>query len=123
MTIPFAFGMAALITGYLDDSWLRAVRRWTMFAWLFLSIGLGLGMIWAYEELGWGGYWMWDPVENAGLLPWFTATAFLALGHGAGAARDAAHLERHAGDPDVLPDDLRHLHDAVGHRAVSACLR
>jgi cytochrome c-type biogenesis protein CcmF len=69
--------MAALITGYLDDSWLRAVRRWTMIAWLFLSIGLGLGMIWAYEELGWGGYWMWDPVENAGLLPWFTATAFL----------------------------------------------
>ncbi len=77
LTIPYAFGMAALITGYLDDSWLRAVRRWTMFAWLFLSIGLGLGMIWAYEELGWGGYWMWDPVENAGLLPWFTATAFL----------------------------------------------
>jgi cytochrome c-type biogenesis protein CcmF len=77
LTIPFAFGMAALISGYLDDSWLRAVRRWTMFAWLFLSIGLGLGMIWAYEELGWGGYWMWDPVENAGLLPWFTATAFL----------------------------------------------
>jgi cytochrome c-type biogenesis protein CcmF len=77
LTIPYAFGMAALITGYLDDSWLRAVRRWTMIAWLFLSIGLGLGMIWAYEELGWGGYWMWDPVENAGLLPWFTATAFL----------------------------------------------
>jgi cytochrome c-type biogenesis protein CcmF len=77
LTIPYAFGMAALITGYLDDAWLRAVRRWTMVAWLFLSIGLGLGMIWAYEELGWGGYWMWDPVENAGLLPWFTATAFL----------------------------------------------
>ncbi len=77
LTIPYAFGMAALITGYLDDSWLRAVRRWTMISWLFLSVGLGLGMIWAYEELGWGGYWMWDPVENAGLLPWFTATAFL----------------------------------------------
>jgi cytochrome c-type biogenesis protein CcmF len=77
MTIPFAFGMAALITGYLDDAWLRAVRRWTMFAWLFLSFGLTLGMIWAYEELGWGGFWGWDPVENAGLLPWFTATAFL----------------------------------------------
>ena len=77
LTIPYAFGMAALITGYLDDSWLRAVRRWTMISWLFLSIGLGLGMIWAYEELGWGGYWAWDPVENAGLLPWFTATAFL----------------------------------------------
>ena len=76
-TIPFAFGMAALITGHLDDSWLRAVRRWTMFSWFFLSLGLTLGMIWAYEELGWGGYWGWDPVENAGLLPWFTATAFL----------------------------------------------
>src|SRR5262249_20756885 len=77
MTIPFAFGIAALITGHLDDAWLRAVRRWTMFSWLFLSFGLMLGMIWAYEELGWGGYWGWDPVENAGLLPWFTATAFL----------------------------------------------
>ena len=77
MTIPFAFGMAALITGYLDDSWLRAVRRWTMFSWFFLSLGLTLGMIWAYEELGWGGWWGWDPVENAGALPWFPATAFL----------------------------------------------
>src|ERR1700720_590079 len=77
MPIPFAFGIAALITGHLDDSWLRAVRRWTMFSWLFLSFGLMLGMIWAYEELGWGGYWAWDPVENAALLPWFTATAFL----------------------------------------------
>src|SRR5688572_10923910 len=77
LTIPFAFGMAALITGHLDDSWLRAVRRWTMISWLLLTLGLGLGMIWAYEELGWGGYWMWDPVENAALLPWFPATAFL----------------------------------------------
>ena len=77
LTIPFAFGMAALFTGHLDDSWLRAVRRWTMFSWFFLSLGLTLGMIWAYEELGWGGYWGWDPVENAGMLPWFTATAFL----------------------------------------------
>jgi cytochrome c-type biogenesis protein CcmF len=77
LTIPFAFGMAALITGHLDDSWLRAVRRWTMISWLFLTIGLMLGMIWAYEELGWGGYWFWDPVENAAALPWFTATAFL----------------------------------------------
>jgi cytochrome c-type biogenesis protein CcmF len=77
MTIPYAFGMAALITGHLDDAWIRATRRWTMISWLFLSFGLTLGMIWAYEELGWGGYWGWDPVENAGLLPWFTATAFL----------------------------------------------
>ena len=80
MTIPYAFCMAALITGRLDDSWLRAVRRWTMVSWLFLSFGLTLGMIWAYEELGWGGFWGWDPVENAGLLPWFTGTAFLHSG-------------------------------------------
>jgi cytochrome c-type biogenesis protein CcmF len=77
MTIPFAFCIAALVTGHLDDAWLRAVRRWTMVSWLFLSFGLTLGGIWAYEVLGWGGYWGWDPVENAGLLPWFTATAFL----------------------------------------------
>src|SRR5207247_10865311 len=77
MTIPFAFCMAALITGHLDDSWLRALRRWSMVSWRVLSFGLTLGMIWAYETLGWGGYWGWDPVENAGLLPWFTATAFL----------------------------------------------
>ncbi len=77
MTIPFAFGIAALVTGQLDDSWLRAVRRWTMMAWLCLTVGLALGALWAYEELGWGGYWGWDPVENAALLPWFTATAFL----------------------------------------------
>ena len=77
MTIPFAFGMAALATGQLDDAWLHAVRRWTMTAWLFLSVGIALGALWAYEELGWGGYWAWDPVENASILPWFTATAFL----------------------------------------------
>jgi cytochrome c-type biogenesis protein CcmF len=77
MTIPFAFGMAALVTGQLDDSWLRAVRRWTMVAWLILTVGVALGALWAYEELGWGGYWGWDPVENASILPWFTATAFL----------------------------------------------
>jgi cytochrome c-type biogenesis protein CcmF len=77
MTIPYAFGIAALITGHLDDAWLRAVRRWTMIGWLFLTFGLTLGALWAYETLGWGGFWGWDPVENAGLLPWFTATAFL----------------------------------------------
>src|SRR4029450_2113139 len=77
MTIPYAFAMAALITGHLDEAWLRAVWRWTMIGGLALSFGLTLGMLWAYEELGWGGYWMWDPIENAGLLPWFTATAFL----------------------------------------------
>ena len=76
-TIPFAFGMAALASGRLDDQWLSSVRVWVFLSWFFLSFGLILGGRWAYEELGWGGYWAWDPVENAGLLPWFTATAFL----------------------------------------------
>ena len=75
--IPFAFGVAALVTGHVDDAWQASIRRWTLFSWCFLSVGLVLGGLWAYEELGWGGYWAWDPVENAGLLPWFTCTAFL----------------------------------------------
>ena len=77
MAVPFAFGMAALITGQVDSAWQRSVRRWVLFSWLFLGIGLILGGLWAYEELGWGGYWAWDPVENAGLLPWLTCSAFL----------------------------------------------
>jgi cytochrome c-type biogenesis protein CcmF len=76
-TLPFAFGLAALVTGQLDSQWLRDTRKWTLISWLFLSLGLILGGAWAYKELGWGGFWMWDPVENAGLIPWFTATAFL----------------------------------------------
>jgi cytochrome c-type biogenesis protein CcmF len=76
-SIPFAFGMAALLAGRSDDSWFRSTRRWTLFAWSALSIGIVLGGAWAYTELGWGGYWAWDPVENASFLPWLTATAFL----------------------------------------------
>jgi cytochrome c-type biogenesis protein CcmF len=76
-SVPFAFAMAALFSGRLDEAWLAAVRKWALFAWLFLSIGNTLGMLWAYEELGWGGFWAWDPVENAACMPWFTATAFL----------------------------------------------
>ncbi|MEI8255711.1 MAG: cytochrome c-type biogenesis CcmF C-terminal domain-containing protein, partial [Deltaproteobacteria bacterium] len=75
--VPFSFAVAALITGRLDDEWVKAMRRWALFAWLFLSIGNTLGMLWAYEELGWGGFWAWDPVENAAAMPWFTVTAFL----------------------------------------------
>ena len=76
-TIPFAFGIGALASGRLDDLWLGSVRVWMLICFGFLSLGLILGGRWAYEELGWGGYWAWDPVENAGLVPWFTATAFL----------------------------------------------
>src|SRR5881396_1984074 len=77
ITIPFAFAIAALLTKKLDAEWLVAVRKWAILSWLFLSIGLILGMWWAYVELGWGGYWAWDPVENAALLPWLVLTAFL----------------------------------------------
>src|SRR5213594_4314157 len=76
ITIPYAFAMAALLSRRLDTDWLVAIRKWTLVSWLFLSIGLLLGMWWAYVELGWGGYWAWDPVENAALMPWLTATAF-----------------------------------------------
>ncbi len=76
-SVPFAFATAALVTGDLDDRWLLAVRRWMLFAWTFLTIGNTLGMLWAYEELGWGGYWAWDPVENAAFMPLLSATAFL----------------------------------------------
>ena len=75
--IPYAFAMAALITGRTDDRWIRLTRRWTLVAWLFLSLGLLLGSRWAYDVLGWGGYWGWDPVEIAALMPWLTGTAFL----------------------------------------------
>lgn len=77
VTIPFAFAVAALLSRRLDTGWLHAIRKWTLVSWLFLSIGITLGMWWAYVELGWGGYWAWDPVENASLLPWLTMTAFL----------------------------------------------
>jgi len=76
-SIPFAFAVAALVTGRLDAEWIVACRKWTLFAWLFLAIGNTLGMLWAYEELGWGGYWAWDPVENAAFMPFLTASAFV----------------------------------------------
>ena len=77
MTIPFAFGMAALITGRLDDGWIATTRRWTIGGWLFLTLGNIFGGWWSYHVLGWGGFWAWDPVENASFLPWLPATAFL----------------------------------------------
>jgi cytochrome c-type biogenesis protein CcmF len=76
-TIPFAFAIASLVTGRVSDEWIRTTRRWTLAAWVFLTVGLVLGALWSYGVLGWGGYWAWDPVENVALLPWLTATAFL----------------------------------------------
>ena len=77
VTVPFAFAMGALLSRRLNDDWLKLCRRWTLFAWTFLTVGLLLGARWAYLELGWGGYWSWDPVENAAFMPWLTCSAFL----------------------------------------------
>lgn len=77
MTVPFAFAVAALVTGQLGNEWIRTIRRWTLVPWMFLTAGILMGSQWAYVELGWGGFWAWDPVENASFLPWLTATAFL----------------------------------------------
>jgi cytochrome c-type biogenesis protein CcmF len=77
LTVPFAFALGALISGRTDERWLVATRRWTLIAWTALGIGQLLGAHWAYEEVGWGGYYAWDPVENAALMPWLAATAFL----------------------------------------------
>ena len=76
-TVPFAFAIASLITGRMGEGWLIETRRWTLFAWGFLSVGIVLGAWWSYEVLGWGGYWAWDPVENASFLPWLTGTAYI----------------------------------------------
>jgi cytochrome c-type biogenesis protein CcmF len=76
-TIPFAFAIGALFARKLDNDWILAVRRWSLVSWFFLTIGIIIGMWWAYVELGWGGYWAWDPVENSSFLPWLTTTAFL----------------------------------------------
>ncbi len=77
LAVPFAFGVAALVTGRIGPEWLAIVRRWTVIPWIFLTAGIVAGAWWSYEVLGWGGYWAWDPVENAALMPWLTATAFI----------------------------------------------
>ena len=76
-TLPFAFAIASLVTGRLDDDWQSETRRWTLFAWTFLTVGILFGAWWSYQVLGWGGFWGWDPVENASLLPWLVGTAYL----------------------------------------------
>ena len=77
ISVPFAFAMGAMASRQLGDTWIRTTRRWTMISWFFLGTGIVLGGAWAYVELGWGGYWAWDPVENASLMPWLLGTAFL----------------------------------------------
>ena len=114
LTVPFAFAIGALITRRLDAEWIRATRRFALIAWAFLGFGLLLGARWSYTELGWGGYWAWDPVENAALMPWLIGTAFLhsimvqeKRGHAEGLERlpDRRHLL--AGAARHLPGPLR----------------
>ena len=111
-----AFAIAALVTGRFGEGWLADTRRATLVAWGFLIVGILLGAWWSYEVLGWGGYWAWDPVENASLLPWLTGDRVHPLGDRAGAARDAAGLEPVARHRDVLPHDPRHVPHPLGRR-------
>ena len=130
--VPFAFAVGALVTRRLDAEWIRSTRPFTLAAWFFLGIGIILGARWSYSELGWGGYWAWDPVENASLMPWLTGTAFLhsvmiqekrgmlkvwnvSLVLATGVARDPRHVPRALGDPRVDPR-LRRL-DARASRS------
>ncbi len=93
-SISFSFAIAALIEGRIDAAWARLVRPWTLLAWMFLTLGIAMGSYWAYYELGWGGWWFWDPVENASLMPWLAGTALLHSAVGDGKAQGAEGLDR-----------------------------
>ena len=113
-TVPFAFAIAALVTGRVGEGWLLETRRWALFAWGFLTIGILLGGWWSYEVLGWSGVWAWDPVENASFLPWLTATAYIhsvlvqeRRGHAARVEPQPARRHVRADDPRHVPHPLR----------------
>ncbi len=121
--IPFAFALGALLGRYPGEKWIHLTRRWTMIAWGFQGVGILLGAHWAYAVLGWGGYWAWDPVENASLMPWLTGHRVSSLGHDAGKARHDARLERLAGVHHVPAHHHRHHADAHRHGQFRARLR
>jgi cytochrome c-type biogenesis protein CcmF len=121
--VPFAFAVGALITRRLNADWIRGTRPFTLAAWFFLGVGIVLGARWSYSELGWGGYWAWDPVENASLMPWLTGTAFLHSGDDPGAARDAEDLERLARARHGRAGDPRHVPRALGDPGLDPRLR
>ena len=113
--IPFALAAAALLSGRLDAAWIRDARPWAFFAWTVLGIGILVGAYWAYEELGWGGYWNWDPVENGSLIPWLTATAMI---HAAMVYRQRGALKRTtivAGGGDICSLQFRRVPHAKRH--------
>ena len=123
VTVPFAFALSALIMKYPGEKWIQITRRWTMVTWLFLTCGIFLGMHWAYSVLGWGGYWGWDPVENASLLPWLTGTAFLHSVMMQEKRGMMKHVEHVAHLHHLLPRHLRNLPHAQRRRQLRARLR
>ena len=121
--VPFAFAIASLITRQPGDSWIHTTRRWTLVTWLFQSTGVMLGAAWAYHVLGWGGYWGWDPVENASLLPWLSRHRLPSLRHDAGKEGHDEGLEHRPRLLHLLPLHPRHLPHPLRHRAVRSRLR
>ena len=108
-SIPFSFAMAALFSGRLGEEWIKVTQRWTVFAWLCLTTGILLGGYWAYYELGWGGYWGWDPVENASFMPWLVGTAYLHSVLVQEKRKNVQGLEPLSDHCDLLPFTHRHL--------------
>ena len=115
--------VAALIEGRVDAAWARWVRPWTLAAWAALTLGIALGSWWAYYELGWGGWWFWDPVENASFMPWLAGDGAAALGDRGREARRAEELDDPARDPGLLAVAARHLPGALGRADLGARLR
>ena len=123
LSIPFAFAAGAMLSGHTDERWIVATRRWTLVAWMFLGFGQILGAHWAYVEVGWGGYYAWDPVENAALMPWLAGNRIPALGDDPGAQGHAPDLEHGARRARVRALRVRHLPDALGRDRVDPLLR
>ena len=122
-SIAFSFAVAALIEGRVDAAWARWVRPWTLAAWTALTLGIALGSWWAYYELGWGGWWFWDPVENASFMPWLVGDRAAALGDRGREARRAEELDHPARDPRLRAVADRHLPGALGRADLGARLR
>ncbi len=130
-SVCFSFAVAALMEGRIDAAWARWVRPWALAAWTFLTAGIAMGSYWAYYELGWGGWWFWDPVENASFMPWLAGTALLHSALVMEKARSAEDLDRVARDPDFLalpawhlpcPLGCAHLRARLRQRSIPRCL-
>ncbi len=109
LSISFSFAAGALICRRIDAVWARLVRPWTLLAWMFLTLGIAMGSYWSYYTLGWGGFWFWDPVENASLMPWLAGDRAAAFGGGDGKARGAEDLDDLSRHSRLLAVAHRHL--------------